>query len=98
MNFKIRAQRVAFSEAADWLAGVKFQRGFKVTIKCATPCHDLYHAQESHLIYSSCIPSKFRKYQGCNCQTSNAFVKFFICFHSFFLFFFSASMDDDSLM
>ena len=38
MNFKIRAQRVLFNETADWLVGVKFQRGFKVTIKCATPC------------------------------------------------------------
>ena len=63
MNFKIRAQRVLFNETADWLIGVKFQCGFKVTIKCATPC----------LCY----------------VRANAFVKFLICFHSFFpLFFF----------
>ena len=86
MNFKIRTQRVAFSEAANWLVGVKFRRGLKVTIKCATPC--LHHVQESHLICSTCISLKFRKYKACNCQTSNAFVKFLICFHSFLLFFF----------
>ena len=38
MNFKIRAQRAMFNKTADWLIGVKFQRGFQVTIKCATPC------------------------------------------------------------
>lgn len=42
---------------------------------------------------SSCI----RKYQACNCQTPNAFVKFLICFHSFFLLFFFSAMDDDPL-
>ena len=55
VNFKIRAQYVAFNETADWLIGVKFQCGFKVRKRCATPC--LYHVQENHL-----IPSKFRKY------------------------------------
>ena len=64
--------------------------------ECATPC--LYHVQENHLISAWCIPSKFPKYQACNCQASNAFVKFLICFHCFssssFLFCFSASMDD----
>ena len=84
VNFQIRTQRVAFSEAADWLVGVKFQRGFKV---CTTPC--LHHVQESHLMCSSSIPLTFRKYKACNCQTSNAFVKFPICFHRFPLFFFS---------
>ena len=47
---------------------------------------------------SSYLSSCIRKYQACNCQTSNVFVKFLICFHSFFLLSFSASMDDDSLM
>ena len=36
MNLKIRAQLVVFNKAADWLICVKFQRGFKVTIKSAT--------------------------------------------------------------
>ena len=35
------AHRVAFNEAANWLIGAKFQRGFRVTIKYATLC--LYH-------------------------------------------------------
>ena len=48
MNYENRAQRVAFSEAADWLIGVKFERGDKVTLKCATPC--LYRARHNHLI------------------------------------------------
>ena len=48
MNYKNRAQRVAFNEAADWLIGVKFERGDKVTLKCATPC--LYLVRQNHLI------------------------------------------------
>ena len=48
MNFKIRAQRVVYNEASDWLIGMKFQRGFKVTIKCATP--GLCHLRKNHLI------------------------------------------------
>ena len=48
MNYKNRAQRVAFNEAADWLIGVKFERGDKVTLKCATPC--LYRVRQNHLI------------------------------------------------
>ena len=56
-----------------------------------------YTRKSSYL--SCCIPSKFRKYKACDYQTSNAFVKFLICFHRFsFPFFFLASMDDDSLM
>lgn len=46
---------------------------------------------------SSYLSSCIRKYQACNCQTSNAFVKFLICFHSFFLLFFFSAMDDDPL-
>ena len=48
MNYKNRAQRVAFNEAADWLIGVKFERGDKVTLKCATLC--LYRVRQNHLI------------------------------------------------
>ena len=48
MNYKNRAKRVTFNEAADWLIGVKFERGDKVTLECATPC--LYRVRQNHLI------------------------------------------------
>lgn len=54
-------------------------------------------ARESSYL-SWCIPSKFRKHQLCNRQTSSEFVKFLICFHNFLLLFLSASVDDDFLM
>ena len=58
----------------------------------------LYRVQEESSYLSWCIPSKFRKYQSCNRQTFNEFVKFLICFHNCLLLFLSALVDDDFLM
>ena len=77
------------------------QRGFKVTIKYAIPC--LHHVRESPK-FVSVHSFEVSQIQARNWQTSNAFVKFPICFHSssspffFFFFLFSASKNDDSLM
>ena len=62
MNYKNRAQRVAFNEAADWLIGVKFERGV------SRVCDSMFVSCTTESPYlSSCI----RKYQACICQTSN---------------------------
>ena len=74
---------------------MKFTRGFKATIKCGLPLVSC--ARESSYL-SWCIPSKFRKYQSCNRQTSSEFVKFLICFHNCLLLFLSTPVDDDFLM
>lgn len=95
VNFKIRLQHVVWNKATDWLIGVKFTHGFKATIKCGLPLVSC--ARESSYL-SWCIPSKFRKYQSCNRQTLNEFVKFLICFHNCLLLFLSAPVDDDFLM
>ena len=93
MNYKNRAQRVAFNEAADWLIGVKFERGDKVTLKCATPC--LYRVRQNHLI---CLRA-FANTRSAIVRSRMHLLNFSFAFIVFFFsFFFLASMDDDSLM
>ena len=98
MNFKIRAQRVVFNEASDWLIRMKFQRGLNVTLKCATPslCHVV---RKNHLISLRAFLRSFENAWCAIVRSRTHLVNFSFAFIFFFVFFpFSASMDDDSLM
>ena len=73
------SMRSLIGEISTWIEG-----DYKVCDSMFVSC-----TRESSNL-SRCVASKFRKYKACDYQTSNAFVKFLICFHSFSFSFFSS--------